>query len=94
MPETDETILSRLLSNSQVEAVHDIYTKHDAAAMAAQSTFRRYSLIFIAATALASLVAALILFGSGADPGAGDGMSGFLADPSRRDILFTVEVAA
>ncbi|MEM9779669.1 MAG: DUF4231 domain-containing protein [Pseudomonadota bacterium] len=86
--------ISAVLKDPRVEAAQDIFDRHDRAANRAQHTFKRFSLIFILATAVASLTAALILFGSSAGEGTTDPIARFLGTPNTRNMLFIVEVAA
>lgn len=78
-----------VLSDPRIVAIDDIMAHHEENADIAQKTFRQFAAVFIGATALASLAAALILYGSGSNEN--DNM---LAQPGLRNVLLVVEVAA
>jgi len=95
LAELTNNTLDQVLRDPRVEAVQDIFSQHDKRSMSAQRTHRRFALMFIAATALASLAAALILLatGAGEDAGANTPLT-TISQPSLRYLLFAVEVVA
>lgn len=92
-------LLDEILADSRVKALRDLRESHAARARDAQASHKGNSKIFIAATAMAAVAGALILYGSGREATeATDLWSDILfkafADGWLRNGLFVIEIVA
>ena len=92
--------LNDILSDSRVAAISDLRRNHGDRARDAQMRYRRFSRLFIAATAAAALAGAMILYGAGGEAagatpgGTSSRLVEWLAVPRVRTLLFVVQVAS
>lgn len=87
--------IKTVLQDARVMAVQDIMDHHEASAQDAQKASRNFSLIFILATSVAALAAALILFGAGAaEADNAHPIAEFINRDTVRNLLYVIEVGA